>query len=84
MSKIQIIDLPLNISNSSTDLVYLSNKELGLINGGLQITPGTSVQAALRTFPGLGYVLGAFTGGYQFGQWLNANTGIQNYLSSLY
>lgn len=84
MSKIQIIDLPFDISNSSADLVCLSSEELSLIKGGLQMTPGTPVSAALRTFPGLGYVLGAFTGGYQFGQWLNENTGIQNFLSSLY
>lgn len=79
MAKISVVDLPIsaNLLNNSTNL---TNGELSLIKGGFQITPLTPVGTAIRTFPGLGYIGGAFTAGFQFGQWLNANTPIQSWI----
>jgi hypothetical protein len=65
----------------------LNLKDLELISGGLtppqHVYPGMDARIALRTFPGIGYVVTAFSAGYAFGQWLNENTGIQDTIADI-
>ncbi|GET36142.1 hypothetical protein [Microseira wollei] len=81
MAKIQVVDLHPSDSKNLNNSSYLTDQELDLIKGGLQLTPLTPVSAAIRTFPGLGYIVGAFTAGYKAGEWLNENTPIQSWIS---